>query len=202
MKRAPKCISTAMRIAICFASIGCAIAQSSEPMTPEIMLKTLVQIATQEDLADEKRIGNLLGLDIVMIPEPPFEMKDGRMGQGATAKAPMNPGYLLTGGTNFYYRHSIFPNRSATFSLDFDKKQLCINYENVLAAFRLHGEVRASSPPTAPHWYPGTPFPPSIPKAQQIYAYSFKNSRSNVNLVLNYTECLTSISIWQLVSTG
>jgi hypothetical protein len=60
---------------------ACAIATAPKaPMTPDHLLNVLVQIATQEDLADEKRIGSLLGLDIVMIPEPPFEMKERRNG--------------------------------------------------------------------------------------------------------------------------
>jgi hypothetical protein len=195
MKRRCKWMSMVMGMATGFAMTACATAQPSEPMTPEAMLKTLVKIATQEDLADEKRIGKLLGLDIVMIPEPPIEMKDGRMAQGATAKQPANPGYLLSDGSNFYYRHWTLPYRSALFSLSFDRSKFCMNYKDVLAAFRLYGDVRASAPPTAPHWHPGTALPPLVPKAQPAYAYSFTNEQSTVSLTFNYTECLTGIDI-------
>jgi hypothetical protein len=195
MKRRCKWMSVVIGIATGLAMTACATAQPGEPTTPDAVLKTLVQIATQEDLADEKRIGSLLGLNIVMIPEPPLEMRDGRIGQGATAKVPENPGYFLTGGSSFYYRHWTLPYRSGLLSMSFDRSKFCMNYKDVLAAFRLHGEVRASAPPTAPHWHPGTALPPLVPKAQQAYAFSFTNDQSKVSLTFNYTECLTSIDI-------
>jgi hypothetical protein len=99
----------------------------------------LVQIATQEDLADAKRMGSLLKLDIVMIPEPPIEMKDGRMAASATAEVPKDPGYFATGGTYFYYRHTTSPMRGALMSLNFDSRKLCINYKDLLPAFSKHG---------------------------------------------------------------
>jgi hypothetical protein len=184
-----------------WALTACATATAPKaPITPEHLLQVLVQIATQEDLADEKRIGSLLGLDIVMIPEPPFEMKDGRMGKGATALYPNTTSYLSTWRDDFYYRHITSPVRRANFSLGFNHNNLCINYKDALAEFGKHGQVRPGTPPLV------TPLPNGAqpahlkPWAQPIYSYEYKGTLSAAALTFAYTECLISISINQPIN--
>lgn len=171
--------------------------ENTEPMTSEYMLKKLVQIAMQEDLVDEKRVGDLLKLDIVMIPESAFLMKDGRMEGGATSELPKDPGYLSGGRSYFYYRHITSPIRRAILSMNIDSRKLCINYKDVLAEFGKHGEVRPNAPPVESSVPVGTPSKPTQSKAQPFYSYSFKNERSEVVLTFAYAECLTRFYIHQ-----
>lgn len=170
------------------------------PMTSDHLLNVLVQIATQEDLADEKRIGDLLGLDIVMIPEPPFEMKDGRMATSSTGDISKNPGYLATQGSNFSYRHTTKPMRGARMSLGFAYEKNCINYKDVIEKFKKYGELKSSAPPLVTPLPNGATPAPANTKSQTTYGYGLKGTRSNVSLVFYYTECLTAIYINQPVT--
>lgn len=172
----------------------------AEPMTPESLLKGLVQISTQEDLVDEKRVGELLGLTIVMIPEPPFTRKDGGTVTGSTAQVPDDPGYFATGGSHFYYRHITSPTRRATMLLNFDRRKLCVNYKDVLAAFGQHGELHPNAPPISAPSPPGMPRGPAPLKAQPVWGYSFKGGLSDVGLTFAYSECLTEFHIHQPVN--
>lgn len=172
----------------------------AEPITPESVLTALVQISTQEDLVDEKRVGDLLGLSIVMIPEQPFALKDGRIATGSTAQVPADPGYFSTGGTYFYYRQLTSPTRLALVMLKFDPRKLCIDYKEAISAFGQHGEVRESPPPMSAPWPQGVPRQPDPPKAQPSYGYTFKGKLSFVALTFAYSECLIGVQIRQPVS--
>jgi hypothetical protein len=190
MKRRCKWMSVVIGIATGFAITACATAQPGEPTTPDTVLKTLVQIATQEDLADEKRIGKLLGLDIVMLPEPP---KDGRTGKYVpNGKAISSPDYILTTDAYFYYTNGDHDTVGATLNLTFDNRKLCINYKDAVTEFSKYSELKQyfTMHPRLP---PGTRRAPT--EKPLIPDYRFNTDKAGGILFSSFTDCLVAFYI-------
>ena len=179
---------------------GSACAQSTSTttgdVTPEYLLKVLVQIATQEDLSDEKRIGELLKIDIELIPEEPKMGSDGLTYIGATAKEPPKPNYLLPGHSSFYYRRWPMPERSGLLSLGLNRPQFCLSIKDVYSALIQHGSLDQRPPPGLVPPPPGTFYPPVL-KDQPVYSYSFKGKNTSASLDFRFTNCLTDIQLVQ-----
>lgn len=196
MKRFMK-MKLAATVLLSAASMACAQPASSDPqsVTAEYLLNALVQIATQEDLSDEKRIGELLKIDIVMITEGPVEIRDGQSFSGATADTVKNPGYL-TSTSNLYYRRWVAPERTGLLSLAFDSRNICMNVKDVYAMFIKHSALNQLPPPSQVPPPPGT-FYPSVKKDQPVYGYAFRTKKMSGSLTFKYTNCLTDIQFEQ-----
>lgn len=171
--------------------------ESPEPITPEYLLKTLVQIATQEDLVDEKRIGSLLRLDIVLQPRPPVEGKDGQMIVAADGRVsgPADFPYGIGMG-RFSYAQVSSPRHGAYISIGIDRQKLCIHIKDVAEQFGKHGTLRPAAPPIEAPLPPGTVRPPR-PNDQPLYGYWFTGEHSSASLNFGYSNCMSRIHIQQ-----
>ena len=185
------------------ASSACAQPTSTHTadITAESLLKILVQIATQEDLSDEKRIGELLKIDIELIPEEPRVRSDGQISVGAGAKEPSKPNYLWPGHSSFDYRRWIAPKRSGILSLVLNAPKTCISVQELSSAFIQHGTLnqRAQSLPPPPP--PGTFYAPVV-KQQPIYAYAFQGKKTSASFTFRFTNCLVDIQLVQPAQTN
>ena len=165
-------------------------------VTPEYLLKVLVQIATQEDLSDEKRIGELLKIDIELIPEEPRVRDDGQISLGADAKEPFKPSYLWPSHSSFDYRRWIAPKRSGMLSLVLNSSKVCLSVQDIYSALARFGRLKPFPAPGQVPPPPGTSYPP-IKKDQPIYGYGFEGQKTSASLTFRYTKCLVDIQLVQ-----
>ena len=177
-----------------------ATAGTPEPFTPESMLRALVQIAVQEDLVDEKSIGQLLGFEIVLETLPSYQMDDGRVSIRASGSVSKDPGYFLQTYDNFLYRQSTAPMRRAGMTVKFDSTKLCINPSDLYEQFKKYGAVGPVPPPIE------APSPPGFTRSrlmveQPVYGYWFTGQRSSMNFRFSYTKCLLEVHVHQPKST-
>lgn len=174
---------------------------NTDDVTAESLLKILVQIATQVDLSDEKRIGELLRINIELMPEEPRVRSDGQISIGADAKEPAKPSYLWQGHSSFDYRRWIAPKRAGMLSLVLNESKACISVQELYSAFILYGTLnqRAQSLPAPPP--PGTFYAPVV-KQQPIYAYAFQGKKTSASFTFRFTNCLIDIQLVQPAQTN
>ena len=166
-----------------------------ETFTAEDLLNTLVQIAAQEDLSDDKRIGGLLGISFQMVNQIPRTTDDGKTVVYAIANKPLNPGYLAPNGY-FNYGVRTAPKRTAALSLSFNNPATCLPVSDVYSAFIRHGSLNQLPPPTRLPPPPGTSYPPVI-KDQPVYGYAFNGEKTSGSIYFKYTKCLSEIHFGQ-----
>ncbi len=169
---------------------------NADGMDSQQLLKILTQITTQEDLVDEKRIGNLLKLHINLTPRPQVEGKDGQLIVSADGR--VSPNGYHSGLHDLKYRHATKPISAygAYLSIGINRNETCIDIKDVNEVFGKLGGMRPIPPPMFAFPPPGTHYAP-IAKEQPIYRYRYANQNSSVILEFRYTNCLLNFSITQ-----
>ena len=183
--------------ALTLASVACAQAVNDSPLTvtADYLLNALVQIATKEDLADDKRIGELLKIDFQMVRQEPRVTTSGEIALDSIALEPKNTRHLHP-NSYFYYGVRSAPMRASTLALTFNSLEICIKVTDVYSVFIKHGSLNPLPRPGQVPPPPGTFYPP-VKQDQPIHGYAFEGKKTSGSLIFANTNCLTGIQLSQ-----